>query len=94
MPTPDHQHGIGQLRFALTWKQAVRILSIAAVIIAGYYKMLGDIKEAARLPEPEVTREEYNLKFEATATHIQYLRETDARFEAELQRLRDKVESE
>jgi hypothetical protein len=84
MPTLD------QFKITLSWQQIVKILSLSVVVVAGYYKMLNDIEAAARLPEAEVTREEYNMKFELTANQLQHIHEDVEKLEQEVNRLRDR----
>jgi hypothetical protein len=71
----------------LNWQQIVKIFSIIALAVAGYYKMLNDIERAMREPRPPISREEYNLKFENTATHILYLKEKVEHLEEEVHEL-------
>ena len=80
------------LKITLTWQTITRYAAILVGISAGYYKMLNDIEAAARLPEAEVTRIEYDLKFELAAERIKALEKQLAANGFEITRLRDKVE--
>jgi len=82
---------LDQIKITLTWKQIVRIIVVCATVVAGYYKLLNDIEVAQREPVPEVTRAEYDLKFEVVAEKLKHLEEDGARREKELDRLRDSV---
>jgi hypothetical protein len=62
-------------KITLNLQQIIKIAVVIAAVVAGYYKLLQDIETAMREPSPPITREEYNLKFENTTTHLMHLKE-------------------
>ena len=66
------------------------LLVIIALGIGGYYSMLADIKEAAGLPKPPISRVEFELK---TNRYAELIKDLEDKYTEEKQK-REELEQE
>ena len=85
---------VEQLKITITWKQGLKLLSLVAFVVGMYYKLLSDIEVATREPVAEVTRTEYDLKFELVAEKLKTLDAKLNQQDREILRLRNAGEIE
>lgn len=78
-------------------KFLISIIVVVAIAVGGYYKLLNDIKNAANLPAPVITRVEFDLKTKRYAELINQmekdiieLKEDNEELEEDLEKLREK----
>jgi hypothetical protein len=77
---------------SMNLKFLISIFVVVALGIGGYYKIIGDIKEAAGLPKPPVTRVEFDLKTNRYAELIKDLQTRNIELEADNKDLRKDFE--
>ena len=73
-------------KFTLSIETAVSILVTVAMIIGMWYSLQAEIELAKELPEPEVSRMEYDLK-------DQMIRDSIMNTEEKVEKLEEKVDS-
>ena len=73
-------------KFTLSIETAVSIAVTIGMVIGLWYSLQADIEEAKRLPEPEVSRMEYDLK-------DQMIRDSILNTEEKVDKLEEKVDS-
>jgi|TARA_B100001939_G_scaffold348233_1_gene374627 MFS superfamily sulfate permease-like transporter len=72
-------------KFTLSIETAISIAVTIAMVVGLWYSLQSDIEEAKRLPEPEVSRMEYELK-------DQMVRESILNTEEKVDKLEEKVD--
>ena len=72
-------------KFTLSIETAISIAVTIAMVVGLWYSLQSDIEEAKRLPEPEVSRMEYELK-------DQMVRESILNTEEKVEKLEEKVD--
>jgi MFS superfamily sulfate permease-like transporter len=73
-------------KFTLSIETAISIAVTIGMVIGLWYSLQADIEEAKRLPEPEVSRMEYDLK-------DQMIRDSILNTEEKVDKLEEKVDS-
>ena len=73
-------------KFTLSIETAVSVVVSIGMVVGLWYSLQNDIEEAKRLPEPEVSRMEYDLK-------DQMIRDSILNTEEKVDKLEDKVDS-
>ena len=73
-------------KFTLSIETAISIAVTIAMVVGLWYSLQSDIEEAKRLPEPEVSRMEYDLK-------DQMIRDSIMNTEEKVEKLEEKVDS-
>ena len=74
-----------ETKFSLTLETAISILVTVAMIIGMWFTLKADIEEAKELPEPPVSRTEYDLK-------DQMIRNSIMNTEDKVEKLEEKVD--
>jgi len=72
-------------KFTLSIETAVSVVVSIGMVIGLWYSLQNDIEEAKRLPEPEVSRMEYDLK-------DQMIRDSILNTEGKVDKLEEKVD--
>lgn len=72
-------------KFTLSIETAVSVVVSIAMVVGLWYSLQNDIEEAKRLPEPEVSRMEYDLK-------DQMIRDSILNTEGKVDKLEEKVD--
>lgn len=73
-------------KFTLSLETAVSIAVTIALVVGMWYSLQADIELAKKLPEPEVSRMEYDLK-------DQMIRDSIMNTEEKVEKLEEKVDS-
>jgi len=74
-----------ETKFSLTIETAISILVTVAMVIGMWFTLKADIEEAKELPEPPVSRTEYDLK-------DQMIRNSIMNTEDKVEKLEEKVD--
>ena len=72
-------------KFTLSIETAVSVVVSMGMVVGLWYSLQNDIEEAKRLPEPEVSRMEYDLK-------DQMIRDSILNTEGKVDKLEEKVD--
>ncbi len=72
-------------KFTLSIETAISVAVTIAMVVGLWYTLQADIEEAKRLPEPEVSRMEYDLK-------DQMIRDSIMNTEEKVEKLEEKVD--
>jgi hypothetical protein len=72
------------VKFTIDLKVLIQVVVIVASAVAMYFSLKAEIKEAARLPQAQITRIEYDMKFKNSADEIIRLIDKIEKLEAEL----------
>jgi|TARA_A100001391_G_C5053682_1_gene274113 plasmid maintenance system antidote protein VapI len=72
-------------KFTLSIETAVSVVVSIGMVVGLWYSLQNDIEEAKRLPEPEVSRMEYDLK-------DQMIRDSILNTEGKVDKLEEKVD--
>tara|TARA_R100001015_G_C4570069_1_gene128288 strand:- start:201 stop:497 length:297 start_codon:yes stop_codon:yes gene_type:complete len=72
-------------KFTLSIETAISVVVSIGMVIGLWYSLQNDIEEAKRLPEPEVSRMEYDLK-------DQMIRDSILNTEGKVDKLEEKVD--
>ena len=72
-------------KFTLSIETAISIVVTIGMVVGLWYTLQADIEEAKRLPEPEVSRMEYDLK-------DQMIRDSILNTEGKVDKLEEKVD--
>jgi hypothetical protein len=72
-------------KFSLSIETAISVVVSIGMIIGMWFTLQGDIEEAKLLPEPEVSRMEYDLK-------DQMIRDSIVNTESKVEKLEEKVD--
>lgn len=72
-------------KFTLSIETAVSVVVTIGMVVGLWYSLQNDIEEAKRLPEPEVSRMEYDLK-------DQMIRDSILNTEGKVDKLEEKVD--
>jgi len=78
-------------KISMNLKFLISIFVVISLGIGGYYKIIGDIKDAAGLPKPPVTRVEFDLKTNRYAELIKDLQEANIELEEDYKDLKKEV---
>jgi len=79
-------------KISMNLKFLISIFVVVALGIGGYYKIIGDIKEAAGLPKPPVTRLEFDMKTDRYAELIKAMQEDLVDKDEEIKKIREDFE--
>jgi len=72
-------------KFSLSIETAISVVVSIGMIVGMWFTLQGDIEEAKLLPEPEVSRMEYDLK-------DQMIRDSIVNTESKVEKLEEKVD--
>ena len=72
-------------KFSLSIETAISVVVSIGMIVGMWFTLQGDIEEAKLLPEPEVSRMEYDLKY-------QMIRDSIVNTESKVEKLEEKVD--
>jgi len=83
-------------KFILSLKSIVGIVVLATSLIGGYYSLSMEIQEAKELPkveipDPEITRQELDLKLELISTTVMSNAEKLGKIETQVEKIEERV---
>jgi len=83
-------------KFILSLKSIIGIVVLASSLIGGYYSLSMEIQEAKELPlvvipDPEITRQELDLKLELISTTVMSNAEKLGKIETQVEKIEERV---
>ena len=83
-------------KFILSLKSIIGIVVLASSLIGGYYPLSMEIQEAKELPlvvipDPEITRQELDLKLELISTTVMSNAEKLGKIETQVEKIEERV---